>query len=57
MKRPKMKFCCEDIKPTNWRFCPFCGMQFDESTYSDEDENYEGVGMFKSPIEKEPQEK
>ena len=48
-----MKFCCEDIKPKDWRFCPFCGMKFDETTYQDDNEDYEPRGMFESPIEKE----
>jgi hypothetical protein len=33
-----MKYCCSDVKPTGWNYCPYCGAKIDEVTEQDEKE-------------------
>lgn len=34
-----MKFCCDELKPKDWKYCPFCGARIDDTTEAEEDFN------------------
>jgi hypothetical protein len=31
-----MKYCCNDLKPSDWNYCPFCGRKIEDTTEEDE---------------------
>ena len=34
-----MKFCCRELKPKDWRFCPFCGKRIYDYTMDEDNDN------------------
>jgi hypothetical protein len=32
-----MKYCCGELKPKDWNFCPFCGAKIEDITEQEEE--------------------